>query len=84
MRDEKLTSVLRSYARLHAVYQILRFISPPQPTSFIMLQMPFVLAALVAPSKLTLVRIGHPWRGILMVSMQQIGKLARLSGPSLK
>lgn len=46
--------VLRAYALVHATYQLLRFTSPPQPAAFIALQAPFVLAALIAPSRVTL------------------------------
>ena len=50
----------RAYARVHAFYQLCRFTSPPEPTRFIALQAPFVLAALVRPSaKATL--IGSAW-----------------------
>ena len=43
-----------AYARLHALYQLCRFVSPPQPTAFVIFQAPFVLAALVFPSNSTL------------------------------
>jgi hypothetical protein len=47
-------AALRAYARIHGAYQLLRFTSPPQPPAFILFQLPFVMAALVIPSRLTL------------------------------
>lgn len=44
----------RACARVHAFYQLLRFTSPPQPNAAVLLQAPFVLAALLFPSRATL------------------------------
>jgi hypothetical protein len=45
----------RAYARVHAFYQLCRFTSPPQPLPVVAMQLPFVLAALIFPSKATLI-----------------------------
>ena len=41
----KKEAVWASYARMYALYQVLRFLSPPQPRGWIMFQAPFVAMA---------------------------------------
>lgn len=47
-------AVLCAYARVHAFYQITRWVSPPFPWTVVAIQAPFVLAALLCPSRGTL------------------------------
>ena len=58
---------VRRFARIHAFYQLCRFTSPPQPTPIIAMQAPLVLAALLFPSKATLV--GSAMANVVVILM---------------